>query len=83
VAITDNVTAQELKFLTGAARRRKLFLASSIATVAVAVAFVIYHGLVVKDLDGVRFVVILLLLLSGRSYLRLYKCASIFAKLVK
>jgi hypothetical protein len=41
----------------------------------------VYHGLIVRDMNGPRFVIILLLLLSGRSYLRLYKSAAIFSKL--
>jgi hypothetical protein len=79
--IDRDLTDQERRFLRRAARRRRLFLLSSIATVVVAVTFLVYHGLVLKDLNGPRFVIILLLLLSGRSYLRLYKSATIFSKL--
>jgi len=75
------LTDQERKFLNRTARRRSLFLLSSLATVAVAVTILLYHGLIMKDIDGPRFVIILLLLLSGRSYLRLYKSATIFSKL--
>ncbi len=75
------LTEKEKKFLSGAARRKNLFLISSVATVIVAVSFLVYHGLVTKDMNGSRFVIILLLLLSGRSYLRLYKSAVIFSKL--
>jgi len=79
---TDSyLTEHEKKFLTRAARRRSLFLLSSIATVLVAVTILVYHGLIMKDMNGSRFVIILLLLLSGRSYLRLYKSATIFSKL--
>jgi uncharacterized membrane protein len=69
-------------FLNRAAKRKTLFLFSSIATVVVALSYLTYHGLLVKDMNGLRFVIILLLLLSGRSYLRLYKCAVIFDKLI-
>ena len=79
--IEKTLTEQEKNFLRRAARRRTLFLISSLATVAVAVLFLAYHGLIAKDMNGSRFVIILLLLLSGRSYLRLYKCAGIFTKL--
>jgi len=68
-------------FLGKAAKRKALFLFSSIATVVVALSFLAYHGLLAKDMNGPRFVIILLLLLSGRSYLRLYKCAVIFNKI--
>jgi hypothetical protein len=75
------LTDQEKSFLGRAARRRSLFLASSIATVVVAVTVLVYHGLILRDMDSSRFVIVLLLLLSGRSYLRLYKSATIFRKL--
>ncbi len=75
------LTDQEKKFFTRAAKRKILFLLSSIATVGVAVSVAVYHGLVLRDLNRPRFVIILLLLLSGRSYMRLYKCARIFTKL--
>jgi hypothetical protein len=81
VDIDRELTEKEKKFLSGAAKRKSLFLISSVATVTVAVAFLVYHSLIVKDMNGSRFVIILLLLLSGRSYLRLYKSAAIFSKL--
>jgi hypothetical protein len=78
----DNILMEsEMIFLNRAAKRKTLFLISSIATVAVALSFLAYHGLFAKDMNGPRFVIILLLLLSGRSYLRLYKCGVIFSKL--
>jgi hypothetical protein len=79
--IDRELTETDKKFLTRAAKRKSLFLMSSVATVIVAVSFLVYHGLVAKDMNGLRFVIILLLLLSGRSYLRLYKSAIIFNKL--
>jgi hypothetical protein len=79
--IDKTLMDSERNFLTSAAKRKTLFLASSIATVVVALSFLTYHGLIAKDMNGLRFVIILLLLLSGRSYLRLYKCAVIFNKL--
>ena len=75
------LTEQEKAFLSRAAKRKKLFLASSMATVVVALSFLVYHVLIAKDMNGLRFAVIILLLLSGRSYLRLYKSAVIFSKL--
>ncbi len=79
--IDRELTETEKNFLTRAAKRKTLFLISSVATVVVAVSFLAYHGLFAKDMNGQRFVIILLLLLSGRSYLRLYKSAEIFNKL--
>ncbi len=75
------LTDKEIKFLNRAARRKRLFLISSIVTVIVAVSFLLYHGLVAHDMNGLRFAVIIILLLSGRTYLRLYKSAVIFDKL--
>jgi hypothetical protein len=79
--INRELTETENNFLNRVAKRRSLFLISSVATVAVAVSFLVYHGMIAKDMNGPRFVIILLLLLSGRSYLRLYKSAVIFNKL--
>ncbi len=79
--IDRELSEKEKKFLSRAARRKTLFLISSIATVMVAVSLLVYHGLVAKDMNGPRFVIVLLLLLSGRSYLRLYKSALIFSKI--
>jgi hypothetical protein len=79
--IDKELTETEKKFLTGAAKRKKLFLASSIATVVVALSFLVYHGIIARDMNGLRFAVIIILLLSGRTYLRLYKSAVIFNKL--
>lgn len=75
------LTDQEKTFLSRAVRRKKLFLASSVATVIVALSFLVYHGMVAHDMNGLRFAVIIILLLSGRTYLRLYKSAVIFSKL--
>ena len=80
--IDGRLADQERRFLNRAARRRWLFLLSSVSTVVVGVMVLVYHGLILKDMDGPRFVIVLLLLLSGRSYLRLYKSATIFSKLL-
>ncbi len=75
------LTEQEMRFLLRAAKWKKLFLVSSVATVVVALSFLVYHGVVAHDMNGLRFAVIIILLLSGRTYLRLYKSAVIFSKL--
>ncbi|HEX9019976.1 MAG TPA: hypothetical protein VF903_01805 [Nitrospirota bacterium] len=79
--IHKTLTEKEMQFLSRAARRKHFFLISSMATVIVAVSFLVYHGLVARDMNKLRFAVIIILLLSGRAYLRLYKSASIFDKL--
>jgi hypothetical protein len=75
------LTEKEKSFLVRTAKRKKLFLTSSVLSVLVAAAFVVYHGLIVGDLNAMRFVIVILLLLSGRSHLRQYKSALIFSKL--
>jgi hypothetical protein len=75
------LTDEEKKFLVRAAKRKRLFLFSSLASVSVALAFLIYHVLIAKDLNGLRFAIIIILLLSGRTYLRLHKSAIIFSKI--
>lgn len=79
--IDRDLTDAEGKFLVRAAKRKSLFLLSSVATVVVAVSFLVYHALIAKDLNGTSFAIIIILLLSGRAYLRLYKSAVIFSKL--
>lgn len=80
--IDRELTETEKNYLTRVAKRKNLFLMSSIATVVVAVSFLLYHTLIAKDLNGTRFAVIIILLLSSRTYLRLYKSAVIFGKLI-
>jgi uncharacterized membrane protein len=79
--ISLELTEKEKSFLVRTAKRKKLFLTSSVLSVLVAVVFVVYHGLIVGDLNAMRFVIVILLLLSGRSHLRQYKSALIFNKL--
>ncbi len=78
--INSELTAREKKFLARTARREKVFLIFSILSVAAAIVYSLYHA-VMKDFNGPRFVIVLLLLLSGRSHLRQYRSALIFNKL--
>lgn len=79
--INDELTDKEKSFFMRSVRRKNLFLTFSILSVVVALFFLVYHGLIIKDLNALRSVVVLLLLLSGRSHLRQYKSALIFSKL--
>jgi len=81
VDIDNELTDRERSFLRRTARRKNLFLTFSVLSVVVAAVFLVYHGLIIRDLNGLRFVLAILLLLSGRSHLRLYKSAIIFSKL--
>ena len=67
-------------FLLRVARRGNLWRLFSMLSVAAAVFVLVYHGLIRKDFSGLVFLVILLLLLSARSQLRIWKCARIFDK---
>jgi hypothetical protein len=75
------LTKQEKTFFHRVAKRKMLFLASSVATVVVALLILVYHGMIAHDMNDLRFAIIIILLLSGRAYLRLYKSAVIFSKL--
>lgn len=77
----SELTDKEKSFLRRTAKRKNLFLAFSVLSVVVAAVFLVYHGLIIRDLNALRFVLVILLLLSGRSHLRQYKSALIFSKL--
>lgn len=77
------LTGKERLFMERTARRKNLFLAFSLLSTAVAAFLLLYHGLVAKDLNALRFVIILLLLLAGRAHLRQYRSAIILNKLLQ
>lgn len=79
--ISAALTDKEKSFVARMAKRKGLFLTFSVVSVAVAAAFLLYHGVIRGDLNPLRFVIVILLLLSGRSHLRQYKSALIFNKL--
>ncbi len=81
VDTTIELTDSEKAYLARTVRRKNLWLTFSLLSVAVAVSFLVYHVMIAKDLNGLRFVIILLLLLTGRSHLRQYRTAVIFSKL--
>ncbi len=81
MGIEIHLTHGEKAFLLRVARRRKFWLLFSILSVSVAVFFAIYHGLIRRDFTPPEFVIILLLLLSSRSQLRIWKTARIFEKI--
>lgn len=77
------LTGKERLFMERTARRKNLFLAFSLLSTAAAAFLLLYHGLVAKDLDALRFVIIILLLLVGRAHLRQYRSAIILNKLLQ
>ena len=77
---TQKLTAREKAFLLRVARRGNFWLAFSILSVTAAVFVLVYHGIIKRNFDPMVFLVFLLLLLSGRAQLRIWKCARIFEK---
>jgi hypothetical protein len=72
---------KEKSFLTTVARRKNLYLVFSIVSVLVAVFLLIYHGLIMRDINSLRFLLIILILLAGKAQLRQYRSAVIIGKL--
>ena len=73
---------KEKLFLDRLAKRRNLYLLFSLLSAGIAAFLLVYHGLIQQDLNGLRFVIILLLSLAGRAHLRQYRSAVIFHKLI-
>ena len=76
-----NLAENEKKFLLVVAKRGNLWRLFSMLSVAAAVFVLVYHGLIRRDFNGLVFLVMLLLLLSARQQLRIWKCARIFDKI--
>ncbi len=75
------LTNREKLFLVRVAKRKNLYLIFSILSVIIAVFLLIFHGLIMRDINALRFIIIILLLLAGRAHLRQYRSAIIFHKL--
>ena len=76
----QSMTTNEKAFLLRVARRGNFWLMFSILSVAAAVFVLVYHGVIKRDFDPMVFLVFLLLLLSARQQMRIWKCARIFEK---
>ncbi len=83
--MAEALTTSEAAFVARAVRRRKLFLALSIAGVAIAVCLSLYYTW--RKLHdpafeiGARMVIVLLILLNSRQNLRQYRFAGILTKI--
>lgn len=75
-----DLTKKEEKLLTRMAKMRKLYLGISILCVFIALSLLVYHLLIAKDFNGTRFVIVILVLLAGKTNLRQYRVAGIFNK---
>ncbi len=71
---------REKSLLDRIAGQKKLFLIFSIVSVVIALSLGVYYGLIAKNINSTRFVLILLILLAGRSHLRQYRSAVLLHK---
>ncbi|RJQ43559.1 MAG: hypothetical protein C4538_11865 [Nitrospiraceae bacterium] len=75
------LSEKERSLLCHIAGRKNLYLIFSIVSVVVAVSLLIYNGIIAKDLSPLRFVIVILILLTARAHLRQYRSALILHKL--
>lgn len=61
--------------------QKNLYLTFSIVSVAIAGMLLIYYGLIIRDINSLRFIIVILILLAGRAHLRQYRSAVILHKL--
>lgn len=72
---------KEKLFLVRVTKRKNLYLTFSILSVIIAVFLLVYYGLIKEDINALRFVIIILILLAGKAHLRQYRSAVILHKL--
>jgi hypothetical protein len=72
--------AKDTQFVSRLIKRKNFFLAFSISSTMMGLGLLIYH-LISKDLNGPRFVLIVFILLSGRSNLRQYRISQLLTKI--
>ena len=70
----------EKSLLNRIAGQKKIFLVFSIINVIIAVYLGIYYGLISENAKSIHFVLIILILLGGRSHLRQYRSALLLHK---
>jgi hypothetical protein len=75
------LTDKEKTLLDRIARQKNLYLALSLMSVVIAVVLLMYHVLLIKNINTINFVVIILVLLAGRAHLRQYRSAVLLHKL--
>ncbi len=75
----------ELRFVSRAIRRKKLFLALSIVSVVVGLGLAVFYAWQMATQPGypvgIRIALVILILLNGRQNLRQYRYATILEKL--
>lgn len=75
------LTAGEQSFLRRILRNRKFFLIFSYTGIGIAIFLLILYMIFLRNMNGTRFALIILILLLARANLRLYKASTIFQKL--
>jgi hypothetical protein len=71
---------KDIRLMERLIRRRKYFLVFSIIGSMMGVGVLIYH-IAKGDLDGVKFVLVVFILLAGRANLRQYRVSLLLEKL--
>jgi hypothetical protein len=72
---------KEKSLLNRIAGQKNIFLVFSIINVVIAVYLIIYYGLLSENAKSIHVVLIILILLGGRSHLRQYRSALLLHKL--
>lgn len=75
------LTKGELSFFHRVLRNRKLFRVFSFVGIGVAVFLVILYTVVLNNMNGTRFALLILILLQAWANLKLFKAATIIQKL--
>ncbi len=75
------LNSSEKKLVNRIARQKQLYLTVSIINVVIAVVLLVYYGLIATDSNSLRFVIVILILLSGKTHMRQYRSALIIFKL--
>jgi hypothetical protein len=71
---------KEKSLMNRIAGQKNMYLIFSIISVAVAVILLVYYFLIAKNINSLRFVVIILILMAGRTHLRQYRSALLIHK---
>lgn len=77
----EQLNPNDRRFLETLAKRGRLFLAFSIAGFIAALLILIVETMVVHRMDGIRAVLIVMILLVSRLNFRQYRIATVLAKI--
>ncbi|TNF56093.1 hypothetical protein EP227_01305 [bacterium] len=71
---------KEKLLLSRISKQKNLYLTFSIVSVIIALVLLAYYGLILKNMNSLRFVIVILVLLGGRAHLRQYRSAVLLHK---